>query len=71
MLPESVKSRQNNNNSDDKKSSTTGQINNGGGKTTAGNTFLDISTTAAASFGAEHAFKFTTATEDNYQRPIA
>lgn len=26
-----------------------------------GATFLDISTTAAASFGAEHALKFTTA----------
>ena len=63
MLPESVKSRHNNN-SDEKKSSTTG-TNNAAGKKAPGNTFLDISTTAAASFGAEHAFKFTTATEDN------
>jgi len=32
-----------------------------------GNTFLDISTTAAASFGAEHAFKFVVAPDEKSQ----
>ena len=71
---ESVRSnRKENNNSDDKKSGnreskTTAALNNSGQQQ---KNFLDISTTAAASFGGENAFKFTQAPEDPQQKPIA